>query len=395
MSSQGGLSRKKKQNVAASLDGDGEAGKRFKSMMSNDAFNSDDELPQESFEERLSWRSDDSFSDWTIIIRVEAESISHPADEGDDGREDVNRKKSGANKEFTYHVHKNILALGPRRSEYFVRLFESEGTFAESQDNTSRIELHDLAAKAFPEFLDHMYYYKTGVGNEVEFTTDNATALYSLAKYFEVRRLCHDAKKFCLQDLQTSKTCSTYYDHAKQLQASSILEATTNYCVRSDMSLFTHSRLLHVTDAQFWIDLMEERLRQPINWSGIRWRDIEMSQLLAAFCQIHSVSFEVFQQLTAEKYLQYIHPKAALQLLSLERQLVSLFRQQFFGDKDNNADDDNDDEGEQLSNLQKRCVIAIVEHSKRKDLARNGKLFRDLPRHILREIILRFTDGRS
>lgn len=106
-----------------------------------EAFNSDDDeltLPKESPVERLSWRNDDSFSDWAIIISFD-ESISHT--EGDDGG-DVNRKKSERQK-FTYNVHKNILATGPRRKTM--------------EDNTSRSELHELVAIAYPEFLDYMY----------------------------------------------------------------------------------------------------------------------------------------------------------------------------------------------------------------------------------------------
>jgi BTB/POZ domain len=73
-------------------------------------------------------------------------------------------------------------------------------TFSEAQDNTSRIELNELAAKAFPEFLDYVYM----PGQKMEFKTENATALYSLAKYFDVQRLRYGAKQFFRQDLRTT-----------------------------------------------------------------------------------------------------------------------------------------------------------------------------------------------
>jgi hypothetical protein len=48
-----------------------------------------------------------------------------------------------------------MLAAGPRRSEYFARLFQQDGNFSESQNSTSRIELPDeIAAQAFPVLLD-------------------------------------------------------------------------------------------------------------------------------------------------------------------------------------------------------------------------------------------------
>ena len=48
------------------------------------------------------------------------------------------------------------MAVGPRRRGYFARLFDNDGTFSEPQDKTSRIELIELAAELFPEFLDFM-----------------------------------------------------------------------------------------------------------------------------------------------------------------------------------------------------------------------------------------------
>jgi BTB/POZ domain len=88
---------------------------------------------------------------------------------------------------------------GLHRSEYFATLFA--GDFAELQDNTSHIKLKKLVADVFPLFLDYMYDNSMG-GQETPFTTDNATALYSLAKYFGVRRLENEVKKY------VDKTCS-------------------------------------------------------------------------------------------------------------------------------------------------------------------------------------------
>jgi hypothetical protein len=53
-----------------------------------------------------------------------------------------------------------VLANGPRRSEYFVPLFENDGNFSALQDKTSHIELNQLQVKAFPDFLDD-YTYST------------------------------------------------------------------------------------------------------------------------------------------------------------------------------------------------------------------------------------------
>jgi BTB/POZ domain len=261
-------------------------GKKSRAVADEEAFHSDHELPEESAEEHLSWRNDISFSDWKIVI-----CVTKSCNEINEN----NERDGESGKEFIYNCHKNILAIGPRRSEYFVRLFENDGTFLESHDNTSRIELHELEAKAFPGFLDYMY--KTG--EKVEFATDTATALYSLSKYFGARRLQHEVKKFCLRDLRQSDSCGTYYEHAKILQAESLLEATTKYCTRYIRQINEDSHLLHVTDAQFWIDLMESVECQYQNRDYMFQVALNhCSKLILSFCRMHILSPEEFKQLT-------------------------------------------------------------------------------------------------
>jgi len=108
-----------------------------------DAYDSDREPPAIDDDELQTWKLDpqESHSDWTIEI------VSETTTEGG----------KVTTKTDTYHVHKHVLSTGPRKSEYFTRLFQNEGRFAESQSKCSRIELHELAAKAFPAFLSFLY----------------------------------------------------------------------------------------------------------------------------------------------------------------------------------------------------------------------------------------------
>jgi hypothetical protein len=98
--------------------------------------------------------------------------------------------------------------------------------------------------------------YSTGF--KMEFSAINATALYSLSKYF-VRQLQNEVKKFCLQDMRNAEKCGTYYEHAKILQHDSILEPAAKY-IRGNFHCINPntSRLLHVPDPQFWLDLLKE-----------------------------------------------------------------------------------------------------------------------------------------
>jgi hypothetical protein len=128
-------------------DGSHDGKAKGKKPRNDGPYDSDDnELPEESVQDLLKWRTDDSFADWKIVILVATTPPQKAA---------RNQDSSTDKKHFSYNVRKCVLADGPRRSEYFVRLFENDGNFAEAQDKTSRIELNELQAKAFPEFLDN------------------------------------------------------------------------------------------------------------------------------------------------------------------------------------------------------------------------------------------------
>jgi BTB/POZ domain len=127
-----------------SHDDDGEA--TGKMPRKNEELLEDDELPEESVKDLLKWRTEDSFADWKIVVTVENNV---------QGEKDDDVISNSQSKESIYNVRKCILADGPRRSEYFVRLFE--GNFSEARDNTCCIELNELQAKAFPDLLDYIY----------------------------------------------------------------------------------------------------------------------------------------------------------------------------------------------------------------------------------------------
>jgi hypothetical protein len=138
---------------------------------------------------RLKWRDDpaESFSDWKIEI------VS------DDGDSKCSQ---------TYHVHKTFLAHGPRRSEYFCKLLSSEDRFKRNQMNTSRIELHPLAAKAFPVLLDFVY------GFDHSITTETAPAIRYLGECFEIRATRKFFSGFFKKDISLANL-HVYYSHAQ------------------------------------------------------------------------------------------------------------------------------------------------------------------------------------
>ena len=196
------------------------------------AYDSDKEPPKdEDISQVSSWRlkPSKSFSDWTIEISIKSANAVAMSE--------------------TYHVHKERLAVGPRKSVYFCSLLEGGGRFAESKSNCSRVELEGIAAKAFPALLDFVY---TG---KLQITTDTATALHYLGGYFEVRRLRWEVKQFWKKDL-TVRNCGIYYEHAKIFQDDKIKTAAINMCTINIKDLDTSSSLVSILDAEFWLDVL-------------------------------------------------------------------------------------------------------------------------------------------
>ena len=79
----------------------------------------------------LSWRQNpsESFSDWTIEILEE-----------------------GLCKSVTYNVHRRVLAVGPKKSDYFANIFKTNGSA-----NMTQLRLSKIQASVFPLALDYIY----------------------------------------------------------------------------------------------------------------------------------------------------------------------------------------------------------------------------------------------
>lgn len=272
-------------------------------------------------EDCLKWRGnpEDTYSDWKI------ELISHQEEEG------TKPVVVG-----TYHVHKFILACGSRKSEYFASLFQNVHRYSEFNTNTSRIELSERAAKAFPSFLD--YIYQTGGLRAI--TSKTVIALYYLGQYFSVKRLCWQAKMYLNDNIGDA---GAYYEQAKYFQDEKIVDLVTNAFASNIQSVDTTSRIVELSDVSFWVNVMEKVKKiNPI--TQCKWQ--QCSKLIAVFCQksLDGLDLESFQKLTSEDILPCISSEAALQLMETERQLV---------------DKSNQSSSSYSSSLRDRCVQAL------------------------------------
>lgn len=167
-------------------------------------------------EEPLTWSEGDepsNFCDWTIEVqRVVHEQENETAlkshgkhKQGGKGSKENDSNKT--NNVKCYHVHKAILSVGPRRSDYFATLFK-QSHLSEFATSTSHIPLESSAADSFPALLDYIYTEKM-----IKFTTKNATAVRHLAHYFGMRPLWKQTSAFIRGDFSLD-TAATYLSEA-------------------------------------------------------------------------------------------------------------------------------------------------------------------------------------
>ena len=320
--------------------------------LSGNETDDDEEPPEASMTDSLAWRRDprESLSDWTMEVVVTGSDLKKDNDDDDEEEDDEEENdndddndahvasahpssksqkqqqqqqqqqprvsKPTTSTTTTYHVHKHVLAAGPQKSEYFARLFRSSAGERSPADknthnNSCRIELHAIAARAIPLVLDFLYapYLR------VQVTTENATALHWLGQYLGIRRLRWEAKQFWKQDL-TTETCGTYYEHAFWLRDDQVLSYVTRFIQENIEAIDTSSRVVHVPDPTFWVTVCEHS-------AMTKYLSIHLSQLINAFCCQNEVDAPTFAKLTQEKYLPVIHGHVALSFLDLERTIMA------------------------------------------------------------------------
>ena len=186
----------------------------------------------------LTWRlgKDESYSDWTI----EVITSSDDEDAGD-----------GTTSCF-YHVHKNTLATGRRKSEYFDGIFGSgAGRFQESESSTSRINLPPDMAAVFPDFLDYLYAPFSEASCILN--TDNVLQLRLLASYFIVQSLTDATRDFIVDDMKRLDRMETYLREVLEHKEEELIGHAVQICAGSIGGIETDSSLLLAMPPAFFL----------------------------------------------------------------------------------------------------------------------------------------------
>jgi hypothetical protein len=183
----------------------------------------------------LLWRlpPEESYSDWKIEVHVAGETL----DEGSNfGREETSP--------VIFHVHRAILANGPRHSQYFKKLFLSNT--AENINQTSIIRLERSAALVFPAMLDFVYDFGKDV---VVDDPGAATALRHLANYFGIQELFENVNTTFINVNLSVDTAFAYMEEATKFHEISLRDAAIDYIAE---------RVLRVDNEMLY--------RMPVEW---------------------------------------------------------------------------------------------------------------------------------
>jgi hypothetical protein len=146
----------------------------------------------------LSWRSDpsESFSDWQVQVRT-----------------------MGSREVEEFHVHRNIVGFGPRKSGYFAKQFiyftqkaKTDPTLA----TVSRLTVPAVEAKVFGFALD--YLYLTEGQMQPTMTAEKACAVFKLAERLEMPSLQTTLAEFYRKHLNATNM-GKFLRAAKKLNA--------------------------------------------------------------------------------------------------------------------------------------------------------------------------------
>jgi hypothetical protein len=233
----------------------------------------------------LSWRLNptESMSDWTIVVRhAETDQVD------------------------LYHVHKNILAVGPRKSEFL------KAEFTQQSNSNTQLTLPSVAARAFPAFLDFCYS-PTG---SLKITVTNATGLRHLSSTLAAKALHKRVLKFFMKTMSL-KTVTQYYKDVVMVGDLAILRNLANFLAKYILKIDSIEVLLICTPTFWSYVLTSVELDNDKKQS-------KASLLLASYIQMHP-------NLTASDYrlllldnkntLKNIHYDAAMTYLQLSAQM--------------------------------------------------------------------------
>jgi len=367
---------------------------------------------------RVSWKSDPkaSFSDWTLeVIYRDSDNKRHI---------DV------------YHVHRNVVGFGHRKSNYLLRdIMEAELAELIDSSNETEVELqmvinstnndngnngnnnnktngnnkrsmpkskfnntfitrlklpNEAQALSVPMVLDFMYYTNE---TKQRMSADRSCNVFKVAEGLEVEALQKAIGEFYMKNLSL-KNLGEFLTAATKVKADKLL---TICKAKIGQMITLRSELANMVPPKFMAEILFQSSQQLQRAREMNPDKVSHALLVhqsrywskaAMMCASKNESIltpKLFENLTCEESLPYIDVSATPRLLAME----SVFLQQRSQNKNKKSTDEN-----HLTSLQRRCVEAIGEDfdafqecfDSHQEIAESLK---HLPSNILSEILMK------
>jgi hypothetical protein len=299
-------------------------------------------MPQEA---SPSWRMNpaESHSNWTI-------EIEHTRSETVD----------------TYHVHKHVLAFGPRRSKFLAEAFRTSST--PSGSCFTRFLMEDAAATMFPLLLDFIY----SPAIDIKVKRENAVALRYLAKTFKVRPVLVKVAIFIADDMSVS-SLDTYVTDSSIYEDHKVLKLIIEECARKIEIIEASHPMWTVMEPETFLRVISSPLINRNTASK------HLSVLVSEYQLLHKYEMDgaMFWKFTTEDILPLVHRKAALVLLETAEEY---------------------DNEEDFASLRTRCTRLLALHWKVTCEVERRRLFallRNLPSTFTVNFLEMVETGRS
>lgn len=256
------------------------------------SYDSDEEPCFNEPDKRLHWNIDPeySFSDWKIKISVL-----------EDGSEIDSR---------VYHVHKSVLAVGSRRSEYFASTFYNDNCEA-LNDGTSIIRLEKSAADVFHILLDYLYFPE----RPLKVSRKNLVPMHYLGSYLEMQQLVTDTKRLLKKDLNIGN-CASYYEQALLVNDAKVQKLVAKTCAAKIEEIFPNSEIIKASKSSLWLQALQHYPKRDYT------KCCHMSRLMVSFCENSSeLDAAILCEIVNKVNLPHIPLDAAMSFITIENRL--------------------------------------------------------------------------
>lgn len=309
---------------------------------------------------RICWNSDPnaSFSDWKVEVLV---------------RETQQRQ--------VFHLHRNIVGFGPRKSEFLKKAFAQR---EDGEENTTKLILPEYQAKVFPMVLDYIYYTREA---RQTLTASCACAMYNIAERLDIVSLEKAITEFYRKNTSLENVAE-FFKCAKEAEALELIAVSK---AKIGTMIIQKPELGKLVPPSFLIEIIEiysdefEDIRKKTSNRRLGNADLVQSKRLsmaAYLCVSQSknrMNEKLLDQLTNDTALPVIDVAVALPFLNLSAKFEK--------------------GSSEYTSLQRRCVKSITENWPRfqKQFSSSDKVsnaLKKLPSHVLADILIMTMNHR-